>query len=126
VTKPALIPIEGSENMTRGGGGKWEPIKILDENLAYILKLTRHVSLLAQTRPHNYKEAIGPQYRVRQSAITAKDGTRCEQKHVRGYDNQNQTNKAIHYLSHISPNTLWVCSRNHHKSTMSTRKTQVF
>jgi hypothetical protein len=28
VTKPALIPIEGPEKATRGGGrGEWEPIK---------------------------------------------------------------------------------------------------
>jgi hypothetical protein len=40
---------------------------------------------------------------------------------VRGYDNQNQTNKSIHYLSHISPNNLRTCLRNHHKCTTRTR-----
>jgi hypothetical protein len=35
-------------------------------NLTYILKWTRHTSLLAQTRPHNYRRAISPWNRVRQ------------------------------------------------------------
>jgi hypothetical protein len=44
VTKPALIPIEGPEKATRGGG-EWEPIKIPRRNLAYIPKMTRRPSL---------------------------------------------------------------------------------
>jgi hypothetical protein len=36
VTKLALIPIEGPEKATRGGGGEWEPIKILMQELAYV------------------------------------------------------------------------------------------
>jgi hypothetical protein len=39
-----------------------------------------------------------------------------------GFGNQNQTNKAILCLSHISPNILRTCLRNHHKNTMRTRK----
>jgi hypothetical protein len=46
--------------------------------------------------------------------------------HKRTYDEQKQTSKAIHCLSHISPNTLWACSRNHHKNTMGIRKTRAF
>jgi hypothetical protein len=49
-----------------------------------------------------------------------------EQNQMQGYGNQNRTNTAIHCLSHISPNTLRVCSRNHHKSVTSTRKTESF
>jgi hypothetical protein len=41
-------------------GGEWESIKILDENLTYILNSTRHASFLVQLRPHSYWEVIGP------------------------------------------------------------------
>jgi hypothetical protein len=49
---------------------------------------------------------------------------RCKQSHVRGFDSQKQTNKAIYCRSHISSNTLRPCPRNHHKSTVRTRKTR--
>ena len=40
VIKPALIPIEGPRRRPEGGR-EWEPIKILQENLVYILKTTQ-------------------------------------------------------------------------------------
>jgi hypothetical protein len=49
-----------------------------------------------------------------------------KQSPVKGFGNQNQTNKASHRLSHILSNTLWAYSRKHHKSTTSTRKTLIF
>jgi hypothetical protein len=39
VTKLALIPIEGLEKATRGGGGEWEPIKILMQELGLYPKI---------------------------------------------------------------------------------------
>jgi hypothetical protein len=45
-------------------GGEWETIKIPRGNLAYILKLSWHVSVLTQSRPHSYKKATSPQNRV--------------------------------------------------------------
>jgi hypothetical protein len=49
----------------RGGGGEWEPIKILLENLAYIPKSTRNPSLLTRPRPPSYRQAIDLRNRVR-------------------------------------------------------------
>jgi hypothetical protein len=122
VTKPALIPIEGPEKATRGG--EWEPIKIPRGNLAYIPKSIWHASLIAQPRPPSYKKVIGPQNQVRQTRNTAKYNNRCNQGHVRDFGSQNQTNKAIYCLSHISSNTLRAYSRNHYRSAMRTRKPQ--
>jgi hypothetical protein len=44
---------EGSEKATTGGV-EWEPIKIPQGSLAYILKSTQRASLLARPRPHSY------------------------------------------------------------------------
>jgi hypothetical protein len=73
-------------------GGEWEPIKISHQNLSYIPKSTRHVSLLARPRPHSYRKTIGPRNHVRQPRITVKNDNRCKQSHIRHYDNQNRTN----------------------------------
>jgi hypothetical protein len=54
---------EGPEKATRGG--EWESIKIPYRNSVYIPKLTRHPSLLTQSRPHSYSKAIDPRNRVR-------------------------------------------------------------
>jgi hypothetical protein len=42
------------------GGGEWEPIKIPQGNLTYVLKSIRHPSLLTRSRPHSYSKSIGP------------------------------------------------------------------
>jgi hypothetical protein len=53
VTKLALIPIEGPDKATRmRGGGEWEPIKILYENLAYVPNQNQCACLLARSRDH--------------------------------------------------------------------------
>jgi hypothetical protein len=41
---------------------------------------------------------------------------------VRGYDNQNQTNKAIYCLSHISPNSLLTCQENNIRTQQALEK----
>jgi hypothetical protein len=41
-----------------GEGGEWEPVKILQQNLAYVQKQIQHVSLLTLSRPHNYKKLL--------------------------------------------------------------------
>jgi hypothetical protein len=48
-----------------GGGVEWEPIKIHHENSAYVLNLSQHASLLTRSRPHSYRQAIGPRNQVR-------------------------------------------------------------
>jgi hypothetical protein len=50
----------------------------------------------------------------------------CKKGYKQTYDKQKQTSKAIHCRSHISPNTLQVCSRNHYKNATGTRKTRAF
>jgi hypothetical protein len=46
-------------------GGEWDPIKIPQVNFAYVPNQTQCTLLLTQLRPHNYREAIGPQNQVR-------------------------------------------------------------
>jgi hypothetical protein len=75
------------------GGGEWEPIKIHRRNSPYILKSTRHPSLLTRPRPHSYKKAIGHRNRVRNYENTAKDDNQYKQSQVRDYDGQNQINE---------------------------------
>jgi hypothetical protein len=41
---------------------------------------------------------------------------------MKSFSNQNQINKTIYWLSHISSYTLWTCLRKHHKSTTSIKK----
>jgi hypothetical protein len=72
------------------------------------MKSTQRVCLLIRPRPYSYRKAIGPQNRVRQPVITVEDDNRCKQSHVRDFNDQNQTNKAIYCLTPISPNTLQV------------------
>jgi hypothetical protein len=48
--------IEGSEKVIKGG--EYEPIKISQGNLIYILNSIQHVSTLAWSRPHSYKKTI--------------------------------------------------------------------
>jgi hypothetical protein len=112
---------EGLEKMIRGGN-EWKSIKIPQRNLAYITNSIRHVSLLTRSRPHSYRETIGPQNRVMQTKNTAEDDTQCNQSHMQNYGKQNRTNKAIQNLTHISPNTLGTYSIKYHKSTTNTRK----
>jgi hypothetical protein len=50
----------------RPEGGEWELIKILHRNLAYVSNRTQRVSLLTRSRPHSYRQAIGPRNLVRQ------------------------------------------------------------
>jgi hypothetical protein len=37
------------------GGGEWEPIKILRDNLAYVSSQNRRTSLLSRSRSHSYR-----------------------------------------------------------------------
>jgi hypothetical protein len=62
--------VEGLEKVTRGG--EWKTIKIPRRNLAYISKLTRHVSISTQPRPHSYSKAIGLWNRVRDHSRNTK------------------------------------------------------
>jgi hypothetical protein len=50
------------------------------------------------------------------------DATRCTKGHEQNFDDQNQMN----CLTHISTNNLYTCSRNNHRSSTKTIKTQVF
>jgi hypothetical protein len=98
---------EGLEKATRGGGGEWEPIKILNGNLPYIPEQTQHAFLLTQLRPHSYWKAIVLRTRLgplNQSGST----TGCMQNMSKTTMSQNQTNKDSHSLMDISSNTLWV------------------
>jgi hypothetical protein len=53
VTKLALIPIEGLEKATRGGGGgEWELIKILMQELAYVPSSNPKVKTLKESDEH--------------------------------------------------------------------------
>jgi hypothetical protein len=62
---------EGPDKAT-GGGGEWEPIKILYENLAYVPNLTQRASLLPRSRSHSYRQSIGPWNRVRELELQRK------------------------------------------------------
>jgi hypothetical protein len=62
---------EGPDKAT-GGGGEYEPIKILYENLAYVPNLTQRASLLPRSRPHSYRQSIGPWNRVRELELQRK------------------------------------------------------
>jgi hypothetical protein len=64
----------------RPEGGEWESIKIPRGNSTYILKLTRHPSLLTRPRLHSYRKAIGPQNRVKNYNGNMNC---CWQEHVR-------------------------------------------
>jgi hypothetical protein len=50
-----------------------EPIKILRENLAYILKQTRRASLPTRSKPYSYRKTIGPRNRISQPRNTAEE-----------------------------------------------------
>jgi hypothetical protein len=67
--KPTGDQTDSSTNWrTREGDqrrGEWEQIKIPQWNLAYIPKMTRGLSLLAQPRPASYRSVIGPRNRTR-------------------------------------------------------------
>jgi hypothetical protein len=54
------------DRISRSDESEYEPIKIPQGNLGYILKSIRRVSLLARPRPHSYEEAISPQNQLRQ------------------------------------------------------------
>jgi hypothetical protein len=69
---PLVLSVKDRRKRPEGGGGEWEPIKIPQENLAYVPKLTRHASLLARPKPHSYQRAIGPQNRVRKNKTQQK------------------------------------------------------
>jgi hypothetical protein len=64
----------------RPEGGEWEPIKIPYRNLTYILKSTRHPSLLTRPRPHCYSKAIDlrNQVRNRNRTLNGASKTPCE------------------------------------------------
>jgi hypothetical protein len=47
-----LTDPKGPDKVTRGWG-KWEPIKIARENLAYVLNQTKRASLLTQSKSHS-------------------------------------------------------------------------
>jgi hypothetical protein len=64
VIKPALIPIEGLDKVTRGRD-EWELIKIPQGNSAYVSKQTQYASLLTQSRQRSYWKATSPQNRAR-------------------------------------------------------------
>jgi hypothetical protein len=112
--------IEGPEKATRGG--EWESIKIPEGNSAYIPKLTLCPSLLTRPRLHNYREAIGPQNRVRNHSRNMKQ---CQQEHVR--DRRQKTDqRSVHVLTCISSNTLWAFSGNICLSENGTRNRRAF
>jgi hypothetical protein len=56
VTKLALIPIEGLEKATRGGGGEWELIKILMQELAYVPSSNPKVKTLKESDEHTNQQ----------------------------------------------------------------------
>jgi hypothetical protein len=55
VTKPALIPIEGPEKATRGGG-EWESIKILMQELTYVPSSNPKVKTLQESDKHTNQQ----------------------------------------------------------------------
>jgi hypothetical protein len=53
------------------GGGEWEPIKIPQQNLPYVPKLTQRASLLSRSRLRSYRQDTSSRNRVRKPQITA-------------------------------------------------------
>jgi hypothetical protein len=52
--------------------------KILyEENVAYILKMTRHPSLLTRPRLHSYRKAASPRKLVRNHRNIEEDNNQC-------------------------------------------------
>jgi hypothetical protein len=121
---PSSLPFLLSRNLTypsmllkdwrrRPEGGEWEPIKIPQENLAYIPKSTRCPALLTQLRPHSYGTAIGPRNWVRNCSGNM---NWCQQDHVR--DRRKKSDHGtVYILTGISPNTWWARSGNHRERT---------
>jgi hypothetical protein len=66
----------------RSEGGERESIKIPRENSAYILKSTRHISLLTRIRPHSYRKVVDPQNWVRGHGNTAEAHNQYKQSHM--------------------------------------------
>jgi hypothetical protein len=46
------IPLEGTREATRGGGGEWEPNKILLQELAYVPSSNRKAKTLQEGDEH--------------------------------------------------------------------------
>jgi hypothetical protein len=66
VTKLALIPIEGPEKPTRGGGGggEWEPIKILMQELAYVPSSNPKAKTKQESDEHTNQQHINDPLKV--------------------------------------------------------------
>jgi hypothetical protein len=65
----------------RSEGVNGSQLKFLTENLAYVLKSTRTLSLLTRSRPPSYRQAIGLQNWARNCN---RDTKRCSQDHTKG------------------------------------------
>jgi hypothetical protein len=63
------------------------------ENLAYILKLIQHRSLLTRPIPHSYRKYISPQSPVRNHQNTSEDTFDVSKNTCKTTIDQNQTNK---------------------------------
>jgi hypothetical protein len=88
-----------------GGGGEWVPNKIPERNLA-CPKLTQRASLLTRSRPHNYRQAIGPRNRVRENEISAEAQT-VQANPRQNYgepksDQQSFSQPHIHFIEHLT------------------------
>jgi hypothetical protein len=97
----------GPEKATRlrRGGGEWVPNKIPERNLA-CPKLTQRASLLTRSRPHNYRQAIGPRNRVRENEISAEAQT-VQANPRQNYgepksDQQSFSQPHIHFIEHLT------------------------
>jgi hypothetical protein len=78
---PPSFFFEGLKKATRWS--EWKPIKIPQRNLAYILKSTQCASLLTQSRPQSYRQAIGLWNWVREMETQRKHESKQAKQRVR-------------------------------------------
>jgi hypothetical protein len=89
----------------QGGGGEWEPIKILYENLTYVPNSTRRASLLARPRPHSYRKAIDHQNRIREMKTQRNHNKMQVKPEAKTMSTKNRTNGVSlphkHFFEHL-------------------------
>jgi hypothetical protein len=84
--------------------GECEPIKILDEELAYVPNHTQHASLLTRSKPHTYWQAIGPQNQVTTPKIIAEsqiDESKTTNKITATKQSKNLLLPHAHFIKHL-------------------------
>jgi hypothetical protein len=105
VTKPALIPIEGPEKVTRGGG-EWEPIKILMQELAYVPSSNPKAKTLQESYEHTNQQHRNDPVKVMNTAEKERD--QLDTRLARYDQNSEQTLLLKLPGGHIRPWTRYV------------------